>query len=176
MFKAIALSCLVAASLMTAAGAPAARADEQTAALPPTHLDRIVVLKSQRQMVLMRGDHVVKVYRVALGRYPAGHKTEAGDSRTPEGTYQINRRLSDSNFYRAIQISYPNDRDVAQARARGVNPGGQIMIHGLPNEWTADQVGHPRLDWTQGCIAVTNREMDEIWRMVQLGTTVEIYP
>lgn len=164
------------AALWTVANGPSASARDQMAALPPVHPDRIVVLKSERQMALMRGDHVVRVYRIALGRYPRGHKTEKGDSRTPEGSYVIESRLEDSNFYRAIQISYPNAEDVARARARGVDPGGQIMIHGLPNRWSAKQVGHPTLDWTQGCIAVTNQEMDEIWRLVQIGTPIEIHP
>ena len=154
-------------------------ADDQVAVLtvPPIVLaDHIVVLKSQRQMALMRGDRVIKVYRVALGRYPNGPKVEEGDERTPEGAYFIDKRLPGSNFHKAIHISYPNDQDRARARALGVRPGGAIMIHGLPNEWSAKQVGHPNLDWTTGCIAVTNREMDEIWRLVQPGTPIYIYP
>ena len=153
--------------------------DEQVAALTVPRMmlaDHIVVLKSQRQMALMRGDQVIKVYRVALGRYPSGPKVEEGDERTPEGAYFIDKRLPGSNFHKAIHISYPNDQDRARARALGVRPGGAIMIHGLPNEWTARQVGHPTLDWTTGCIAVTNREMDEIWRLVQPGTPIYIYP
>lgn len=176
MRKAVVFSFAVAAFLALAPGAPVV-ADDQTAALPPqVRPDRIVVVKSQRQMALMRGDTVIRTYRVALGRYPQGHKTEQGDSRTPEGSYVIDGRIVDSSFYRAIHISYPNDRDRTLAAARGVDPGGQIMIHGLPNRWSAGQVGHPTLDWTQGCIAVTNREMDEIWRLVQIGTQIEIYP
>ena len=144
----------------------------------PLRADRIVVLKGERRLVLMNGDSVLKIYRVALGRYPQGRKVKQGDAKTPEGTYTIDYRLDTgrSNFYRALHISYPNAHDVAQARSMGVDPGGQIMIHGLPNEWSARQVGHPELDWTQGCIALTNREMDEIWRMVNDGTTVEIHP
>lgn len=140
--------------------------------------DRIVVLKGERRLVLMRGEEVLKVYSVALGRYPEGHKTRAGDSKTPEGSYSISYRLDSdrSKFYRALHVSYPNEEDMARARALGVDPGGQIMIHGLPLDWTASQLGHPRIDWTQGCIAVTNREMDEIWQMVSDGTTVEIHP
>jgi murein L,D-transpeptidase YafK len=167
---------LAAAALLALAGGKPASAYDQTAALPQIRPDRIVVLKAKRQMALMHGDYVVRIYRVALGRYPQGHKRESGDSRTPEGSYFIDKRLDDSNFYKAIRISYPNSRDAAQAQARGVDPGGQIMIHGLPNRWSARQVGHPTLDWTQGCIAVTNREMDEIWRLVELGTRIDIYP
>ena len=144
----------------------------------PARADRIVVLKGERRLVLMNGESVLKIYRVALGRYPQGHKVQQGDAKTPEGTYTIDYRLDTgrSNFYRALHISYPNANDTARARSMGVDPGGQIMIHGLPNAWSARQVGHPELDWTQGCIALTNREIDEIWRLVSDGITVEIHP
>ena len=140
--------------------------------------DRVVVLKSERRMVLMRGDDVLKVYRIALGRYPKGHKVKRGDARTPEGRYRIDYRFDSnrSKFYRALHISYPNSRDRAEAAELGVHPGGQIMIHGLPINWSAKDVGHPKLDWTQGCIALTNQEMDEVWEMVPDGTRIEIYP
>ena len=129
-------------------------------------------------IALMSGDRVLKVYRVALGRYPQGHKKRQGDAKTPEGTYTVDYRLDtgESNFYRALHISYPNHQDRARAEQLGVDPGGQIMIHGLPLNWTARQLDHPRLDWTQGCIAVTNREIDEIWQMVSDGTEIEIHP
>ena len=142
----------------------------------PIHADHILVLKSRRMLYLMRGDDVLRAYRVALGRYPKGPKIEEGDARTPEGHYIIDRRLANSNFYKALHISYPNARDRARARALGVDPGGGIMIHGLPDDWTAAQLGHPGLDWTQGCIAVTDRQMDEIWRMAPVGTPIEIDP
>lgn len=148
------------------------------AMLTPLKADRVVVLKGERRLVLMRGDRVLKVYRVALGRYPEGHKTREGDAKTPEGQYTIDYRLDSdrSKFYRALHISYPNDRDRAHAARLGVEPGGQIMIHGLPTKWSAKDVGHPKLDWTQGCIALTNREMDEVWEMVSDGTRIEIHP
>ena len=140
--------------------------------------DLVIVLKEERRLVLMRGDKVLKVYRVALGRYPRGHKSREGDSKTPEGRYTIDYRLDSdrSKFHRALHISYPNNRDRLRAAALGVNPGGGIMIHGLPTNWSAKDVGHPQLDWTQGCIALTNLEMDEIWKMVSDGTRIEIYP
>jgi len=153
-----------------------ARGNGQMASLPAVKPDRLVVLKSERKLVLMHGDHVLKVYNVALGRYPVGPKRREGDARTPEGTYTIDYRLDNSAFYKAIHISYPNERDVALAHRRGEDPGGKIMIHGLAKGWTAKQLGHPWLDWTQGCIAVTNREMDEIWRLVDVGTPIEIDP
>lgn len=175
----IGLAFLAGVSPAAARNAAHGAASEQVAALSVPRLtipDRLVVMKSQHRLVLMRGDHVIKVYRVALGRYPKGPKVEEGDERTPEGAYVIDRRQPDSNFYKAIHISYPNAEDRARARALGVKPGGAIMIHGLPNDWTARQVGHPYLDWTTGCIAVTDREMDEIWRLVRVGTPIYIYP
>lgn len=163
---------------MISLGGPVRAASNDVAMLTPLKADRMVVLKGERRLVLMRGDKVLKVYRVALGRYPKGHKIRRGDAKTPEGSYTVDYRLDSgrSKFYRALHISYPNRRDVANARQRGVDPGGQIMIHGLPTRWSAKDVGHPRLDWTQGCIALTNREMDEIWTMVADGTQIEIHP
>ena len=138
--------------------------------------DRVVVLKTERRMILMQGDDVIRVYRIALGRYPMGPKRREGDARTPEGVYTLDFKLKDSDFYKAIRVSYPNDQDISLARDLGVEPGGKIMIHGLPNEVSASRVGHPSIDWTQGCIAVTNSEMDEIWSMIDPGTPIEIHP
>lgn len=174
-----ALSLIGATSVvaLTAPGTAMARA--AAAALPPADMgalaNRVVVLKSERKLVLMNGERALKAYRVALGRYPVGHKFESGDARTPEGRYFISQRLPKSGFYRALQISYPNEHDAARAASRGVNPGGQIMIHGLPNGVSASGVSHPKLDWTQGCIAVTNREMNEIWALVPEGIPIDIY-
>ena len=160
------------------ASAPSQARPGDVAKLTPFEADRVVVLKGERRLVLMRGDRVLKVYRVALGRYPKGHKVRKGDAKTPEGRYTIDYRIDSdrSKFYRALHISYPNERDRARAERLGVDPGGQIMIHGLPTKWSAKDVGHPSLDWTQGCIALTNREMDEVWRMVSDGTRIEIHP
>ena len=107
---------------------------------------------------------------------PSGGWTRLGDARTPEGSYVLDYRLEDSDFYKAIHISYPNETDRARARALDVDPGGRIMIHGLPKDWSAIQLGHPELDWTQGCIAVTNRQIEEILVLVDDGTPIEIYP
>ena len=163
---------------MISAGGPVQAAPNDVAMLTPYKADRLVVLKGERRLVLMRGDRVLRVYHVALGRYPKGHKIRKGDAKTPEGTYTVDYRLDSnrSKFYRALHISYPNAQDRANARRLGVDPGGQIMIHGLPTRWSAQEVGHPKLDWTQGCIALTNREMDEIWDMVADGTQIEIHP
>ena len=154
----------------------AAPTSADTAVVAPLKADRVVVLKSERRLMLMRGDRVLRAYRIALGRYAIGHKIEAGDNRTPEGEYILDRRVKDSKFYRALHISYPNWYDRTQAEFLGVPPGGAIMIHGQPNDLPKDYVGHPKIDWTTGCIAVTNREMDEIWAMVANGTEIKIYP
>ena len=140
--------------------------------------DRILVIKNERRLELLHGGGVLKTYKIALGRYPLGPKTREGDSKTPEGIYVIDYRIDRdrSKFHRALHISYPNARDRERAARLGVDPGNQIMIHGLPEDWTARQLDHPRLDWTQGCIAVTDQEMDEIWRMVDNGTVIEIRP
>ncbi len=138
--------------------------------------DLVVVLKSERQLILMQDDTVLRIYRIALGRYPKGHKVQEGDARTPEGSYILDKRIEDSAFFKALRISYPNQIDLERSRQMGVNPGGKIMIHGLPNALRVDDIGHPYIDWTQGCIAVTNQEMEEIWGMIELGTPIEIHP
>jgi murein L,D-transpeptidase YafK len=134
-------------------------------------VDRVVVNKARREMLLLSGESVVRSYRVALGRDPIGHKLQEGDGRTPEGCYRIDRRNPRSRYHLALHISYPNAADSEHARALGVEPGGDIMIHGLKTG-----AGHPESDWTQGCIAVTDAEMDEIWELVADGTPVEINP
>jgi murein L,D-transpeptidase YafK len=135
--------------------------------------DKVLVLKSERKLFLMKGDEVLKTYIVALGRNPVGSKVRQGDSRTPEGTYVLDRHNPNSQYHRSIHISYPNADDAARARRMGVSPGGDVFLHGLPNGF------HGLLapgDWTEGCIAVTNTEIDEIWRAVADGTPIEIKP
>jgi len=122
-------------------------------------------------MLLLSGDAVVRQYRVALGREPVGRKQQEGDGRTPEGRYTVDRRNPRSNYHLSLRLSYPNEADRVRAREAGVSPGGDIMIHGLK-----PGVDHPATDWTEGCIAVTDREMEEIWELVTDGTGVEIYP
>ena len=138
--------------------------------------DKIVVVKSERRLYLLRGGEVMRSYQVALGRQPRGTKLHEGDGRTPEGRYTLDARNPDSNFYRALRVSYPSRSDRERARALGQSAGGLIMIHGLPNErpkWGAE---HWMYNWTSGCIAVTNREIDEIWDSVDLGIPIEIRP
>ncbi len=173
MLRALATAIAMACFAFTAA--PASSGTE-VAAWTALKADRVVVFKGERKLVLMRGERVLKVFRVALGRNATGHKIKVGDNRTPEGDYVLDSRLADSNFYRALHISYPNWYDRSRAEFLGVPPGGAIMIHGLPNNVPRDFVGHPRIDWTNGCIAVTNREIDEIWAMVEDGTEISIYP
>ena len=136
--------------------------------------DRVVVLKSERKLILMNGDRQLKEYRIALGRNPVGPKTQEGDGRTPEGHYVIDYRKADSSFHRALHISYPSPDDAAQAGARGLNPGGLIMVHGIRNGLGVVGRLHRIADWTNGCIAVTNAEIEEIWRTVPDGTPIEI--
>jgi murein L,D-transpeptidase YafK len=139
--------------------------------------DRVVVIKWQRRMTLLRGETVLREYRVALGRQPRGHKEREGDGRTPEGTYTLTDFNPRSAYHRSILIDYPNPEDRARAAARGVRPGGMIMIHGLDPGIRADlQAEHWLFNWTNGCIAVTNAEMDEIWFSVRPGTPIEILP
>ena len=141
---------------------------------PEVTADKVVVLKSYRQLLLMKGDQVLKTYIVQLGGDPVGPKVRQGDNRTPEGQYVLDRHNAKSDFHRSIHISYPNADDVARARKLGVSPGGELYIHGLPNEFRGDSEALG--DWTEGCIAVTNAEMDEIWRAVADGTPIEIRP
>lgn len=141
-----------------------------------TKVDKVVVIKSKRLLMLLKEGEIFKAYRIALGKNPSGHKIKAGDQRTPEGSYIIDSRNARSKFYRAIHISYPNESDVSNAQRRGVSPGGSIMIHGLPNGFSRVGKLHRVQDWTDGCIAVTNTEMEEIWEYVADGTPIEIKP
>ncbi len=138
--------------------------------------DKIVVYKSQRRMVLLRGGTIVRSYHVALGHNPFGQKNAAGDGKTPEGTYYIDRRNIASDYHLALHISYPQENDIARAAAHGAEPGGAIMIHGQPNSLTPEERKLLSTDWTAGCIALTNPEIDEVWRLVDDGVTVEIDP
>jgi murein L,D-transpeptidase YafK len=142
------------------------------------HVDSVVVHKADRRMKLIKDGQIYREYRVALGDQPVGHKMQEGDERTPEGDYVLDWRNPRSNFYKSIHISYPNHRDRAFAKAMNINPGGMIMIHGRPNWLTSAKVAreYDGRDWTDGCIAVTNEEMDEVWRLVRDGTPIRILP
>lgn len=142
----------------------------------PGPADRVVVEKSARRLVLMADGAAIRSYSVALGAEPIGHKQREGDERTPEGLYFVDARNPDSSFHLSLRISYPDAQDRARAEAAGVDPGGLIMIHGLPNGLGWIGPLHRLLDWTDGCIAVTSGEMDEIWESVAIGTPVLIEP
>jgi murein L,D-transpeptidase YafK len=150
----------------------------QSASDPPlpafATADNVIVLKGERKLLLMKDGEVLKAYSVSLGGNPVGPKIREGDRRTPEGTYVLDAHNANSQFHRSIHISYPNSTDLARARRMGVSPGGNLFIHGLPNDYRGptEKLG----DWTHGCIAVTNIEIDEIWRAVVNGTPIEIKP
>ncbi|MBR1648349.1 MAG: L,D-transpeptidase family protein [Alphaproteobacteria bacterium] len=144
----------------------------------PVKADLIVVEKSSRRMSLYSQDNIIKTYKIALGKNPVGAKEREGDNKTPEGEYNIVAHNAKSAFHKSLRISYPNEKDLAQARQKGVKAGGDIMIHGLPNH-IPDKIFltyHNRVDWTAGCIAVNNREIEEIWNMVPDGTKIIIKP
>jgi murein L,D-transpeptidase YafK len=131
---------------------------------------RLIVNKSARQLILMHHDEVLRAYEIELGFAPEGDKQVEGDGRTPEGSYVIDRRNPNSEFYLSIGISYPNEEDRAEAEELGQSPGGDIFIHGTPQPWRRGD------DWTAGCIAISNREMREVYSMVRLGTPIDINP
>ncbi len=143
---------------------------------PSAHVDRVVVEKGKRKMALLQNGRVLKTYKVSLGGHPAGTKTQQGDGKTPEGTYVLDWRNPRSKFHLSVHISYPDAQDVQAARAAGIVPGGEIMVHGLQNGLGWIGRLHRFYDWTDGCVAVTNAEMDEIWRAVPDGTPIEIRP
>lgn len=142
----------------------------------PIQADKIVILKSVRSMTLFSGGKVLKTYKVALGSDPLGPKRVEGDHKTPEGNYLIDAKNSQSQFHLSLHISYPSAADVKTARSMGQSPGGAIMIHGLAKPFAYLGPLHRQTDWTDGCIAVTNAEIEEIWRLVPVGTRVEIRP
>ncbi|MGB8131799.1 MAG: L,D-transpeptidase family protein [Candidatus Angelobacter sp.] len=142
----------------------------------PVQADKIVILKSARTMTLLSGGKVLKIYKVALGSVPIGPKRVEGDHKTPEGDYIIDAKNSHSQFDLSLHISYPSAADQQRARSLGARPGGAIMIHGLARPFAYLGVLHRQVDWTDGCIAVTNAEIEEIWKLVPVGTTVEIRP
>lgn len=180
------LSALIATCLAVSPGLLAselmARADTRmptpgaNAELGLLDISKVVVRKSERKLYLMDGEEIVRSYRISLGDNPQGHKLYEGDERTPEGNYTLDWRNAESDFYKSIHISYPSERDRELASAWGLDPGGSIMIHGLPNEAGDMAFAYTGLDWTDGCIAVTNEEMDEIWELVSNGTPISILP
>ena len=139
-------------------------------------VDSILILKKEHVLELLSAGKVIKTYKVALGQGGLAPKQREGDGRTPEGHYTIDARNDASHYHRALHVSYPNAEDRQRAARLGVAPGGAIMIHGLPNGMEKIGAAHRLYDWTLGCIAVTDYEIDEIWSMVPVGTPVEIRP
>jgi murein L,D-transpeptidase YafK len=138
--------------------------------------DHVLVSKSDRMLSLFSHGRKLKSYHVAFGRQPVGKKVREGDDRTPEGKYFIDRRNVNSKYHLALHVSYPNADDTRRARAGGYSPGGDIMIHGLRRDFGWIGGLHRALNWTHGCIAVTDAEIDEIGRAVRDGTPIEILP
>lgn len=162
------LPVLALALLATAPSAVTASAIEMA--------DRVVVRKAERRLLLMRGDRVLRSFDVALGLSPTGHKQREGDFRTPEGNYRLAGRNPNSDFFLAIQVNYPGPEDLRRASEEGVNPGGLIMIHGQPNRPSRPLEYYQTRDWTNGCIAVSNADMVDIWLMTPDNTPIQILP
>jgi murein L,D-transpeptidase YafK len=187
MGRRLTISVLAAAAIFGSANALADEVLSSVATVPslattPLHeaglpmADHLVVRKRERRLLLMRGDRILRSYKVALGLQPEGHKERIGDNRTPEGKYRLERFNPRSDYFLSIQISYPNADDVQRARRHGVDPGGAIMIHGLPNNPSRSLDYYSRFDWTEGCIAVANTDMVEIWLMTTTDLPIEILP
>jgi murein L,D-transpeptidase YafK len=138
--------------------------------------DKVLVLKGERRLQLLRRGQVLREYKIALGLNPVGHKQRSGDFRTPEGNYFLTRRNPRSDYFLSIQVSYPNQADARLARRNGWDAGGAIMIHGLPNELKRTPEYYERTDWTDGCIAVSNADMLEIWLLTPDHVPIDIRP
>lgn len=138
--------------------------------------DMVLVIKSESKLYLKKNGKALNEYHVVFGANPKGHKQQQGDECTPEGKYILDYKKEDSSFYKSIHISYPNETDKKRAKESGVNPGGFIMIHGQKNGLSWLSFITQRLNWTDGCIAVSNDDMDEIWNAVDIGTPIEIKP
>lgn len=143
---------------------------------PKPLADKILIIKSTRTMTIYSGNKVLRIYKVALGMAPVGPKRVEGDHKTPEGIYTIDAKNPQSQFHLSLHISYPDAADRERARKLGARPGGAIMIHGLPPRFAYLGTLHRKVDWTDGCVAVTNAEIEEIWKLVPVGTRVEIRP
>lgn len=165
------------ACLLALAGNPATASELPMGAMAEApEVSEVLVRKEERRLYLLSGEQIVRSYRIGLGDNPSGHKLFEGDKRTPEGEYVLDWRNPNSDFYKSIHISYPNKQDREMASSWGLDPGGSIMIHGLPNEAGDMAFAFLGLDWTDGCIAVSNEEMDEIWQLVADGTPIKIVP
>ena len=150
--------------------------EQKIFALRTEPADEVLIEKKERRLTLLSKGEVIKSYKIALGGSAVGPKVRQGDNKTPEGTYIIDSRNRDSDYHLSLHISYPNDKDKMRAKELGVSPGGDIMIHGIKNGLSLVGASHAEVDWTKGCIAVTDEEMEEIYKLVPNGTIVEIVP
>jgi len=150
--------------------------EQKIFALRTEPADKVLIKKKERRLTLLSNNEVIKTYKIALGGNPIGPKERQGDNKTPEGTYIIDSRNRDSGYHLSMHISYPNDKDKMRAKELGVSPGGDIMIHGIKNGLSWVGASHAEVDWTKGCIAVADEEMEEIYKLVPNGTIVEIRP
>ena len=146
------------------------------AAAPLPQVERVLVRKSERRMYLMRGEEILRSYRISLGLRPEGSKERAGDYRTPEGSYRLARRNPNSDYFLSIQVSYPGPQDLERARRNHWNPGGSVMVHGQPNSPRHPAGFYAREDWTDGCIALTNADMTEFWLLTHDNMPIDIEP
>ena len=170
----LALTCVA----LAAHGDPLPQAERvmlrSTESLPA--VDRLVVRKTERRLVLMHGETVVRSYKIALGLNPIGQKERAGDYRTPEGRYFLVRRNPRSDYFLSIQVSYPNESDLKRAHKNHWDAGGSIMIHGLPNQLKHAPAYYEITDWTDGCIALSNADMVEVWLLTPDNAPIDILP
>jgi murein L,D-transpeptidase YafK len=150
--------------------------EQKIFALRTEPADKVLIEKKERRLTLLSKGEVIKTYKIALGGNPVGPKERQGDNKTPEGTYSIDSRNRHSAYHLSLHISYPNEKDKMRAKELGVSPGGDIMIHGIKNGDSWVGASHAEVDWTKGCIAVTDEEMEEIFKLVPNGTMVEIRP
>jgi murein L,D-transpeptidase YafK len=171
LFRSVFLAALLASPV--SADSVAERAAPAGVLLPA---DRVIVHKAERRMELMREGRTIANYRISLGLVPNGNKQREGDFRTPEGSYRLTRRNARSDFFLAVQVSYPEAADMALARRNGWAPGGSIMVHGLPNVPKYARDRYLTTDWTDGCIALSNEDMLDFWLLTSPGTPIEIQP
>jgi murein L,D-transpeptidase YafK len=167
----LAMTLIMAAGALSLLAPTALRADN-----PLPVADKVIVEKSQRRLRLVRDGEVLREFPISLGFEPVGDKVREGDNRTPEGSYLLDHRNVDSDYFLSIRISYPSPRDIRESQMRGEPPGGQIMIHGQPNEPKFSPGYYASADWTNGCIAVSNAAMIDIWLMTAPNTPIEIHP
>ena len=174
MARRLQIFCALGALLLTAAAVPGLQGSALAADFPIA--DKVLVEKAKRKLHLLKGGVAFRSFDIALGIRPIGDKEKEGDFKTPEGSYLLDARNPDSEYFLAIHVSYPDSRDRAEARKKGVDPGGAIMIHGQPNDPTRSEAYYRTQDWTNGCIAVSNSDMIDIWLMTAENTPIEIRP